>query len=33
MFQDIEMVGSDLDMRGRVAAPTVKISKMTVAGN
>jgi PmbA protein len=33
MFQNIEMLGNDLEMRGRVAAPTVKISKMTVAGN
>ena len=32
MFQNIEMVGSDLEMRGRIAAPTIKISKMTVAG-
>jgi PmbA protein len=33
MFQNIEMVGSDLEIRGRLAAPTVKISRMTVAGN
>jgi PmbA protein len=33
MFQNIEMVGNDLEMRGRIAAPTVKISKMTVAGD
>ena len=33
MFQNIEMVGNDFEMRGRIAAPTVKISKMTVAGN
>jgi PmbA protein len=32
MFQNIEMIGSDLEMRGRIAAPTIKISKMTVAG-
>jgi PmbA protein len=32
MFQDIEMVGNDLDMRSRIAAPTVKISRMTIAG-
>jgi PmbA protein len=32
MFQNIEKVGNDLDMRGRVAAPTVKISRMTIAG-
>jgi len=33
MFQNIEMVGTDLEMRGRIAAPTLKISQMTVAGN
>jgi PmbA protein len=33
MFQNIEMVGDDLEMRGRIAAPTIKISQMTVAGN
>ncbi|HUK40317.1 MAG TPA: metallopeptidase TldD-related protein [Candidatus Acidoferrales bacterium] len=33
MFQNIEMLGSDLELRGRIAAPTIKISKMTVAGN
>jgi PmbA protein len=33
MFQNIEMVGNDLEMRGRIAAPTLKISQMTVAGN
>ena len=33
MLQNIEMVGSDLELRGRIAAPTVKISRMTVAGN
>lgn len=32
MFQNIEMVGDDLEMRSRIAAPTLKISKMTVAG-
>jgi PmbA protein len=32
MFQNIESVGNDLDMRARVAAPTVKISRMTIAG-
>jgi PmbA protein len=32
IFQNIEMVGSDLEMRGRIAAPTLKISQMTVAG-
>ena len=33
MFQNIEMVGNDLEMRGRIASPTVKISQMTVAGD
>jgi PmbA protein len=33
MFQNIEMVGNDLEMRGRIVAPTVKISKMMVAGD
>jgi PmbA protein len=33
IFQNIEMVGSDLELRGRIAAPTLKISRMTVAGN
>jgi PmbA protein len=33
MFQNIEMVGNDLEMRGRIAAPTLKISQMTVAGD
>jgi PmbA protein len=33
MLQNIEMVGNDLDMRGRIAAPTIKISRMTVAGD
>ena len=33
MFADIEMVGSDLEFRGRIASPTVKIAEMTIAGN
>ena len=33
MLQNIEAVGSDLEMRGRVASPTVKISQMTIAGD
>jgi PmbA protein len=33
MFQNIEMVGDDLEMRSRIAAPTLKIAQMTVAGN
>jgi PmbA protein len=32
MFQNIEMVGNDLELRGRIAAPTIKISQMMVAG-
>jgi len=33
MLKDIELVGSDLVFRGRIASPTVKISEMMVAGN
>jgi PmbA protein len=33
MFQNIEMVGNDLEMRGRITSPTIKISRMTVAGD
>ena len=33
MFKDIELVGSDLVFRGRIASPTLKISEMMVAGN
>ena len=33
MFQGIAMVGTDLEFRGSVASPTLKISEMTVAGN
>ena len=33
MLGNIEMVGNDLEMRGRIAAPTLKISRMTVAGD
>lgn len=33
MFADIELVGSDLEFRGRIASPTIKISEMTIAGN
>ena len=32
MLKDIELVGNDLVRRNAVAAPTVKISRMTVAG-
>ncbi|MEW6248721.1 MAG: TldD/PmbA family protein [Nitrospirota bacterium] len=33
MFADIEMIGSDLVFRGRIASPTIKIAEMTIAGN
>jgi PmbA protein len=33
MLQSIEMIGSDLELRGRIAAPTLKIARMTVAGD
>jgi len=33
MFSGIEMIGSDLVFRGRIASPTVKIAEMMVAGN
>ncbi len=33
MLANIEMVGRDLEFRGRIAAPTLKLSRMTVAGN
>jgi PmbA protein len=33
MFADIEMIGSDLEFRGRIASPTLKIGEMTIAGN
>lgn len=33
MLRQIEMVGSDLVLRGRVAAPTLKIARMTIAGH
>lgn len=33
MLADIELVGSDLEFRGRVASPTIKIGEMTIAGN
>ena len=33
MFAGIEMVGSDLVFRGRIASPTVKIAEMMVAGS
>ena len=33
MFRDIELIGSDLVFRSRIASPTLKIGEMTVAGN
>ncbi|MBI4490593.1 MAG: TldD/PmbA family protein [Deltaproteobacteria bacterium] len=33
MLLNIEMVGNDLELRDRISAPTVKISRMTVAGD
>jgi PmbA protein len=33
MFARIEMVGSDLEFRGRIASPTIKIIEMMIAGN
>ena len=33
IFKNIELVGSDLIFRGRIASPTLKISDMMVAGN
>ena len=33
MFANIEMVGNDLEFRGRIASPTIKIREMMIAGN
>lgn len=33
ILMNIEMIGNDLEFRGTVASPTVKLSRMTVAGN
>ena len=33
MLKGIEMVGKDLQFRGRIASPTIKISEMMIAGN
>ncbi len=33
MLRQIEMIGNDLEWRGSIAAPTLKIARMTVAGN
>lgn len=32
MFHNIEVVGNDLELRGTIAAPTLKIARMTIAG-
>ena len=32
MLQQIEMIGNDLEWRGSVVAPTLKIARMTIAG-
>lgn len=32
MFRDIEVVGNDLNLRRSIAAPTLKIARLTVAG-
>ena len=33
MLQGIEMIGNDLEWRGSIVAPTLKIARMTIAGN
>jgi PmbA protein len=33
MFTSMEMIGNDLQFRGRIASPTIKISEMMIAGN
>ena len=33
MFRDIELVGNDLVFRGSIAAPALKIARMTIAGS
>jgi len=33
MFMNMEMIGNDLEFRGRIASPTIKISEMMIAGN
>jgi PmbA protein len=33
MLLNIEMVGNDLELRDRISSPTIKISRMTVAGD
>jgi PmbA protein len=33
MLLDIETIGNDLEFRGRIASPTIKIGEMTIAGS
>jgi PmbA protein len=33
MYRDIESVGNDLTLRRSIAAPTLKIARLTVAGS
>ncbi len=33
MFQDIELIGNDLEFRGSIASPTIKIREMMVGGH
>jgi PmbA protein len=33
MLRDVEMIGNDLEWRSSIASPTLKIARMTVAGN
>ena len=33
ILMNIEMIGNDLELRGTIASPTLKLSRMTVAGN
>lgn len=33
MLTNIEVIGNDLEFRGRIASPTIKIAEMTLAGN
>jgi PmbA protein len=33
MFRAIELVGNDLEFRGRIASPTIKIGEMMIAGS
>ncbi|NOY85403.1 MAG: TldD/PmbA family protein, partial [Nitrospirae bacterium] len=33
MYQNIELLGNDVDLTRTIAAPTLKISEMMIAGN